>query len=62
VTTTPATELPAVAAGRLGIGSDQVNVLLRVTLRHPDRTLTRAEANEIREEVYAGLHAPRLPV
>jgi phenylalanyl-tRNA synthetase alpha chain len=41
---------------RLGARPDQCNVLLRVVLRHPTRTLTDAEANEVRDRVYAALH------
>jgi phenylalanyl-tRNA synthetase alpha chain len=54
---TPAAALPAAAAARLGIGPDQKNVLLRLMLRHPTRTLTAEEANGLRDEVYAALHA-----
>jgi len=56
VSETPAAALPAVAAGRLGIAADQKNVLVRVVLRHAERTLTRAEANELRNHVYDALH------
>ena len=56
VSETPGVELPAVAADRLGIGPGQKNVLLRVVLRHAERTLTRSEANELRDRVFAALH------
>jgi phenylalanyl-tRNA synthetase alpha chain len=36
--------------------ADQKNVLLRLTLRAVGRTLTDAEANRLRDEVYAALH------
>jgi phenylalanyl-tRNA synthetase alpha chain len=49
-------ELPAPARDRLGLRAGQKNVLLRVVLRHHDRTLTRDEANELRDRVYAALH------
>jgi phenylalanyl-tRNA synthetase alpha chain len=49
-------DLPTEAARRLGISSGQKNVLLRVVLRDPERTLTHAEANALRDEVYAALH------
>jgi len=31
-------------------------VLLRVVLRHPTKTLTDPEANELRDSVYAAVH------
>jgi phenylalanyl-tRNA synthetase alpha chain len=31
-------------------------VLVRVTLRHPSRTLTADEANGLRDEIYEALH------
>jgi phenylalanyl-tRNA synthetase alpha chain len=54
---TPADALSTAAAARLGISPGQKNVLLRVVLRHPTRTLTTGEANGLRDEVYAALHA-----
>ncbi len=48
--------LSAAARERLGMRSDQKNVLLRLTLRAVGRTLTDAEANRLRDEVYAALH------
>ena len=56
ISTTPYDELPPVARERLGIRPGQRNVLVRVVLRHPTRTLTREEANGVRERVYAALH------
>jgi phenylalanyl-tRNA synthetase alpha chain len=53
---TPVSALPPAAVARLGARPDQCNVLLRVVLRHPTRTLTDAEANEVRDRVYASLH------
>lgn len=53
---TPYEELPAVAAARLGISPGQKNVLLRLTIRDLSRTLTHAEANLLRDDVYAALH------
>ena len=49
-------ELPPQAAKRLGLQPGQKNVLLRVVLRHPTKTLTDAEANELRDAVYAAVH------
>jgi phenylalanyl-tRNA synthetase alpha chain len=48
--------LPPAARERLGIARGQKNVLLRITLRALGRTLTDAEANRLRDEVYAAIH------
>lgn len=56
---TPAAALPERARQRLGIGLGQKNVLVRVVLRRLDRTLTSAEANQLRDRVYAALHRGR---
>jgi phenylalanyl-tRNA synthetase alpha chain len=48
--------LPGEAVARLGMGAEQKNVLLRLTIRDLERTLTHAEANVLRDEVYAALH------
>jgi phenylalanyl-tRNA synthetase alpha chain len=53
---TPVTELPEAARRRLGASPEQVNVLLRVTLRDLERTLTSEEANLLRDRIYAALH------
>ena len=53
---TPHAELPPQAAARIGLASWQVNALVRLVLRHPTRTLTAAEANVLRDRVYAALH------
>jgi phenylalanyl-tRNA synthetase alpha chain len=53
---TPGEELPSQAVDRLGLQPGQKNVLLRVVLRHPTSTLTDAEANELRDAVYASVH------
>ena len=53
---TPAAALPPAARARMGVADGQKNVLLRLTLRALDRTLTDAEANLLRDEVYAALH------
>jgi phenylalanyl-tRNA synthetase alpha chain len=53
---TPHAELPAPARARLGTRPGEVNVLLRLVLRPVDRTLTDAEANAVRDRVYAALH------
>ncbi|MGH2827742.1 MAG: hypothetical protein ACRDKF_12300 [Actinomycetota bacterium] len=49
-------ELPIAARERLGMVSDQWNVLLRIVLRDLDRTLTADEANRLRDRIYAALH------
>lgn len=49
-------ELPAAAVRRLCIEPGQKNLLLRVVLRALDRTLTHAECNTLRDEIYAALH------
>jgi phenylalanyl-tRNA synthetase alpha chain len=53
---TSARALPAPARERLGMRSDQKNVVVRITLRAVGRTLTDAEANRLRDEVYAAIH------
>jgi phenylalanyl-tRNA synthetase alpha chain len=53
---TPGVELPPIARERLGLRPGQKNVLLRVVLRHVDRTLTRAEANSLRDRVFMAVH------
>lgn len=49
-------ELPESAHQRMGMQSHHKNVLLEVTIRHMERTLTDAEANAIRNQVYRLLH------
>jgi phenylalanyl-tRNA synthetase alpha chain len=49
-------QLPGQAIARLGIRPGQKNVLVRVVLRHLERTVTDAEANRLRDRVYAALH------
>jgi phenylalanyl-tRNA synthetase alpha chain len=55
-TRTPVRDLPEAARDRLGAAPQQVNVLVRVTLRDLDRTLTSDEANALRDLIYAALH------
>lgn len=54
---TPYAELPPAAVERMGILPGQKNVLLRLVIRDPVRSLTREEANRLRDAVYAALHA-----
>src|SRR5204863_95105 len=44
VSETPGDALPSAARERLGLASEQKNLLVRVVLRHPERSLTRTEA------------------
>jgi phenylalanyl-tRNA synthetase alpha chain len=53
---TPYDELPEAARARLQLTPGQRNVLVRLVLRPLDRTLTDAEANLLRDQVYAALH------
>ncbi len=45
-------DLPPKIQERLGIASDQKNVLVRITLRHLERTLENKEANQIYDDIY----------
>jgi phenylalanyl-tRNA synthetase alpha chain len=56
ISRTPAAELPDAARERLGIAPDHENLLVRVVLRHPTRSLAKPEANALRDRVYAALH------
>jgi phenylalanyl-tRNA synthetase alpha chain len=53
---TSCAELPSAALARLGARPEQRNLLVRVVLRRLDRTLTDAEANDLRDRIYARLH------
>jgi phenylalanyl-tRNA synthetase alpha chain len=53
----PVEDLPAAAAARLGARPGQRNLLVRVVLRHLERTLTDDEANALRDRIYAAVHA-----
>jgi phenylalanyl-tRNA synthetase alpha chain len=53
---TPYLDLSLAARRRLGISPRQKNVLLRLVIRDLERTLTSAEANQLRDAVYAVLH------
>jgi len=53
---TPWVDLPPDARARIGIRPEQENLLVRVVLRHPSRSLPRAEANALRDRIYAALH------
>ncbi|HXD71732.1 MAG TPA: hypothetical protein VN615_17830, partial [Gaiellales bacterium] len=53
---TPGADLPPQAVARIGLRPGQKNVLVRLVLRHPTRTLTAEEGNAIRNRVYAAVH------
>lgn len=53
---TPHDALPAAARARIGLAPGQHNLLVRVVLRDLERTLTAAEANLLRDRIYAALH------
>jgi phenylalanyl-tRNA synthetase alpha chain len=56
LSSTAAADLPSAAAARLGARPGQRNLLVRVVLRHLERTLTDDEANALRDRVYAAIH------
>lgn len=49
-------ELSLAARRRLGMLPDQKKVLLRVLIRDLEHAMTSAQANELRDEIYAALH------
>lgn len=49
-------ELPEKVRERLGCNSLQKNVLVRITLRHLERSITNEEANQIYEQVYSKIN------
>lgn len=49
-------DLPPKIRERLGISRDQKNVLVRITLRHLERTLENKEANQIYDNIYAKIN------
>jgi phenylalanyl-tRNA synthetase alpha chain len=53
---TPYDALPVQARERIGMAPGQKNVLVRIVIRDLARTLTGAEANALRDAVYASLH------
>jgi phenylalanyl-tRNA synthetase alpha chain len=56
ISETPGGDLPPQAVERLGLRPGQKNLLVRLVLRHPTKTLTDAEANALRDRVYAVIH------
>lgn len=53
---TPFDALHPVAKEKLGAKEGQDNVLVRIILRHPDKTLTKKEAADLYEMAYPKLH------
>lgn len=53
---TPYAELEDIAKQRLGASKNQDNVLIRITLRHPDKTLTKKEGAGLYDTAYPKLH------
>lgn len=53
---TPCADLPAAALARLGARPDQKNLLVTISLRHLDRTLTDQEANLLRDRIHGAIH------
>jgi len=56
VSETSYSDLPPAAHMRMGMLSGQKNILLRITIRHIDKTLTDIDANDVRNKVYKLLH------
>ena len=56
------TVLPGIAIDRLGLEPGQRNLLVRIVLRHVDRTLTDAEANGLRDRIHAAIHEGTVPL
>ena len=56
ISDTPHDALSPVARARIGLAPGQRNLLVRVVLRDLERTLTAAEANQLRDQIYAALH------
>ena len=59
---TPADDLPPAAIERLGLGTDQKNVLVRLVIRPYERTLTDAQANGLRDRAHAAIHQGTVPL
>jgi phenylalanyl-tRNA synthetase alpha chain len=53
---TPGAELAPDVRARIGLQGEQENLLVRVIVRHPARSLGRPEANRLRDRIYAALH------
>ncbi len=53
---TPCAVLPVRALARLGARTNQKNLLIKIALRHLERTLTDRDANILRDRIYAAIH------
>lgn len=53
---TPADELSDVVLERLGCSADQKNILVRITLRHLEKSLTNKQANDIYDDIYGKIN------
>lgn len=53
---TPYSKLPTKIVERLGINKSQKNVLVRITLRHLERSLTNQEVNDIYDDIYGKIN------
>jgi phenylalanyl-tRNA synthetase alpha chain len=49
-------DLPGAVRERLGMGPQQKNVLLGLTIRDPARSVPREEANALAQDVYRAIH------
>ncbi|MEP3351517.1 MAG: hypothetical protein ABJN96_16385 [Marinomonas sp.] len=56
ISRTPYEQLPKPAIDRLGMNDSHDNLLLRLILRHPSKSLSATTANEIRNMVYLALN------
>jgi phenylalanyl-tRNA synthetase alpha chain len=56
VTETPLAMLSVAAQAQRGIQPDQKNILLRLVIRDPTRTLASAEANALCGQVFLAIH------
>ena len=53
---TPYEQLPHIAKERLGIKENQKNILLRITLRDLEKSITNQEVNQIYTKIYSKIH------
>lgn len=53
---TPFEDLPPQAIERLGVREGQKNLLIRMMIRSPEKTMLKQEANDIRDRIYRALH------
>ena len=56
ISRTPYEKLEQIAIQKLGAQPSQDNVLIRITLRHPDKTLTKKESADLYDKAYPQLH------